>query len=65
MPRDRFLYDPDGNVILQAWVSFPGRDEAAMTREELDRTLTWEQVEELRQKHTERLASRNGKPRTL
>ena len=36
-----------------------------MTREELDRTLTWEQVEELRQKHTERLASRNGKPRTL
>lgn len=44
MPRDVFWHDPDGNVVMQAWVSFVDIDESKLTREELDVHLTWEEV---------------------
>ena len=47
MPRDVFIRDPDGHVVLQAWVSFAGRDESMLTRGELDRALTWEELRQL------------------
>ena len=42
MPRDVFTFGPDGKLLMQAWVTFLGRDESTLTREELDIHLTEE-----------------------
>ena len=66
MPRDVFWYSPDGEVVLQAWVSFVGREEDTIPYEELHRHATPEQWERglkaLREMAAEGAGKRNGKP---
>jgi len=46
--RDVFLRDKEGRVVAQLYVGFVGRDERTLSHEELNRTLSDEQVERLR-----------------
>lgn len=46
--RDTFIRTPDGEIILQAWVSFIGRDEASLTYEDLNHTVSFEEAERFR-----------------
>ena len=58
VPSDVFWFDPEGNVVLQAWVSFPSEP----TPEQLRVELTWKELEDLRTRFEADVLSPNGRP---
>lgn len=46
--RDVFLRTPDGEIALQMWVGFAGRDESTLTYEDLNRTISFEEAAKFR-----------------